>query len=160
MRSWRSAVARWWGSLVLMALVALCAGLAQSGTGHALLGDVGLYEVPPSYTELAFSSAGNLPSQLRSERAPIEVAFSIHNVSGASQAYNWSIALSHSGQAHVKASGIVNVPAQGLAKVTKTVVMACVGGRLQVVVRLASPAESIDFWVTCPAQARSGSERR
>ena len=112
MRSWRRAVAHWWGSLVIVALVALCAGLAQIGTGHALLRDMGLYEVPPSYTELAFSSSGDLPSQVKSEHARIKVAFSIHNVSGTSRTYNWSITLVHSGKGLVKASGIVNVPAR------------------------------------------------
>ena len=146
---------KWWGGLVVLALVLLGASLAQTGTGHALLQDTGLYEAPPSFTELAFTAPANLPAQLKSAHAPIGVSFSIHNVSGASRTYDWSIALVRSSQSHVKASGVATVPPQGRATVAKTVAMSCVGGRLQIVVRLASPAESIDFWVTCPLQTRS-----
>ena len=139
---------------MLMALVMLSAGFAQTRQGHALLQGVGLYEAPTSYSELAFTAPGNLPRQLKSEHAPIGVSFGIHNVSGSSRTYRWSIVLARSGQSHVKASGVVSVPAQGRVTVARTVAMACAGGRLQVVVRLASPAESIDFWATCPAQSR------
>lgn len=145
---------RWWGALVLAALIVLSAGLAQTGQGHALLQDAGLYEAPASYTELAFTAPRNLPSQLRSDRAPIGVSFRIHNVSMTSRTYSWSIALARSGRSHVGVSGVVTVPGQGWATVARTVTITCVGGRVQVVVRLAGPAESIDFWATCPAQTR------
>jgi hypothetical protein len=35
--------------------------------------------------------------------------------------------------------------------VTKSVAAECTSGRVQVVVHLASPSESISFWVTCPS---------
>jgi hypothetical protein len=146
---------RWWGALVLLALVVLCASLAQTGTGHALLQDAGLYEAPPTYTELTFTSPENLPTQLNSKHAAVGVSFSIHNVSGASRTYNWSITLVGSAHSHVGASGAATVPAQGRAIVARTVAVACAAGRLQVVVRLASPPESIDFWATCPLETRS-----
>ena len=144
-----------WNLLLLVALVVLCAGLAQTGRGHALLRDAGLYEEPSSYTELAFTTPGALASALPSSNSPIAVSFGIHNVAGPARAYHWSIVLAKAGQSHVKASGVVTVPAQGRATVARSVAMTCVGGRLQVMVRLASPAESVDFWVTCPARGRS-----
>jgi hypothetical protein len=143
------------GLVLLVALVVLCVGLAQTSQGHVLLGDVGLYEQPASYTELTFTSPGDLPSALPSPNSPINVSFGIHNTSGAVRAYQWSIVLAKASQSNVKATGTVTAPAQGRVTVTKSVAMACVGGRLQVLVRLASPAESVDFWVTCPANARS-----
>jgi hypothetical protein len=142
-------------SLVLVvASVLLCVSLAQTSQGHVLLSDVGLYEQPASYTELTFTTPGDLPSTLPSANSPIDVSFGIHNVSGTARAYQWSIALTKASQSHVKASGTVTAPPQGRVTVTKSVAMACVGGRLQVLVRLASPAQSIDFWVTCPATVR------
>lgn len=145
----------WWSALVLVVLVASSAGLAQTRQGHALLQDTGLFKVPTSYTELAFTDPRSLPSKLRSKRAPINVSFAVHNVSGSLRTYQWSIVLVRSGRSHVKASGAVNVPAQGNVTVTRTVAMACVGGRLQVVVRLVSSAEYIDFWARCPSPIRS-----
>ena len=143
-------------SLVLVvALLLLCVGLAQTSQGHVLLGDAGLYEPPASYTELTFTTPGDLPSTLPSSNSPIDVSFNIHNVSGAARSYQWSVVLTKTSQSHVKASGTVTAPAQGRVTVAKSVAMACVGGRLQVLVRLASPAESVDFWVTCPASAKS-----
>jgi hypothetical protein len=137
--------------VLLVVMVLLCVGLAQTNQGHVLLSDVGLYEQPASYAELTFTAPGDLPSALPSSNSPIDVSFSIHNVSGAASAYQWSVILTKTGQSHVKASGTATAPAQGRVTVTKSVAMACVGGRLQVLVRLARPAESVDFWVTCPA---------
>jgi hypothetical protein len=54
----------------------------------------------------------------------------------------------------VKASGTVTAPAQGRVTVTKSVAMTCVGGQLEVQARLADPAESIDFYLACPASAK------
>jgi len=145
---------RWWSAIALMVLLLVGAGVAQTGEGHVLLQDAGLVQGPSSYTELAFTDPGSLPSQLTSSSAPINVSFGIHNSSGSSRTYQWSIVLVHSGHSDVKASGAISTSVQGTAAVAKTVTAACVGGRLQVAVRLASPAESIAFWVTCPSPSR------
>jgi hypothetical protein len=148
---------RWsrWSALVLLALVVVSAGIAQTGTGHGLLRDVGLYQVPPSYTELAFTDPQALPLQFGSGHVSIPVSFGIHNVSDSSRTYNWSIALVSSGRSRPAAAGVVHTPAQGRATVDRTVETSCAGGRLQVVIRLASPAQSIDFWGTCTPGSRS-----
>jgi hypothetical protein len=143
-----------WGAAALVALVILGAGLAQTKSGRVLLQDAGLLQVPPSYTELAFTTPSNVPVTLKSAHAPIEVSFDIHNVSGSPRAYRWSITFVRSGRSHVKASGVVRAPAQGRATVATTFATVCVGGRLQVVVRLAIPTESIDFWATCVPSSR------
>ena len=139
-----------WYLLLLIAAVIACAGLAQTRQGHALLGAAGLYKEPATYTELAFSKPDALPSTLPKSNASVEVSFGIHNVSGNARSYTWSIALVRSGVNQVKASGGALTAAQGRTTITKSVVAACDGGRVQVVVHLASPAESIGFWMTCP----------
>lgn len=147
-----------WSLLSLVALVVICVGLAQTSRGHALLSDAGLYKEPASYTELAFATPDALPDSLLSAKGAegqtkgrIPVSFSVRNVSGSSQAYQWSITVT-GGKSQVKAAGTVGVPAQGKATITKSVTAACgTGPTLQVVVRLASSAESIDFLVSCPA---------
>jgi hypothetical protein len=143
-----------WQVLVLVAAVLICAALAQTQQGHVLLRNVGLSETPATYTELAFSEPGNLPRALTKPAENIKVSFSIHNVSGDPRSYQWSIILVHAGKSQVKANGSLLSPAQGQTEVTRSVQAACVGGRLQVVVRLISPSESINFWMTClPAAA-------
>jgi hypothetical protein len=139
-----------WQLLLLVAAVLVCAGLAQTQPGHAVLRDAGLYETPAAYTELTFSAPGTLPDAVAKPNASVTVAFGIHNVSNDSRNYNWSIVLVHSGKSQVKASGTVLTMAQGRSSVSKSVPAACSSGRVQVVVRLASPAESISFWVACP----------
>jgi hypothetical protein len=143
-----------WQWLLLAAVVLTCVGVAQTHQGHAALRDVGLYEAPATYTELAFSEPGKLPGALTKPNANINVSFTIHNVSSQSRSYQWSILLLEAGKSQVKATGAVSAPAQGQSEVTKSVGAACAGGRLQVTVRLASPAESISFWMTCPPAAK------
>lgn len=138
-----------WRSVAFLLLVLLCVGLAQTSKGHGVLRDVGLFQVPPSYTELAFTDPRGLPLELSSKQAPIHVSFNMHNVSGSSRAYHWSITMMRSGKSHLKASGVTPTTANGSATVARTVSMPCVGGRLQVVVRVAESTEPIDFWVAC-----------
>jgi hypothetical protein len=149
-----------WSLLSVFAAVLICVGLAQTQPGHALLRDTGLYETPAVYTELTFNEPGALPSALERPNGTVKVSFGIHNVSYAARSYQWSIHLVHAGKNRVVASGAAQTPAQGRTGVTRSVAAACVGGRFQVVVRLASPAESISFWVTCPpAAARKRAKR-
>jgi hypothetical protein len=145
-----------WLLLALIAIVLLCAGLAQTSPGHVALKDVGLYEPPASYTELAFSDPGSLPHVLVKPSAKVTVSFSIHNVSDAAHSYQWSITLTRAGTSQVGASGVVQLPAQGRATVSRTVAAACAGGRMQVTAQLVSPAESVSFWLTCPASGKRG----
>jgi hypothetical protein len=146
-----------WSALLLVILVVLCAGLAQTNPGHSVLADMGLYEAAPSYAELAFTDAGSLQNFVTAERASVSLSFGIHNVSGATRTYQWSILAVHEGTSKRAASGDVIVPAQGRATVAKSVRVTCPAGRDQMVVRLASPAESINFWVACPAK-KSGAK--
>lgn len=140
---------RWY--LLLFAVIAVvCLSLAQTSPGHRLLAATGLYEEPAIYTELAFTTPGALPNTLPTLTASVKVSFGIHNVSNDPRTYDWSIVLVHSGVSKVNASGTVVAAAQGRVAVTRSVVPACTGGQVQIVVRLASPAQSINFRMTCP----------
>jgi hypothetical protein len=136
---------------MLVILVLLCAGVAQTSPGHSVLVGLGLTKTPPSYTELAFTNAGSLQEYVASLQAPVTVSFGIHNVSGSARDYQWSIVAVHDGTNAGSLSGDVTVAAQGHAAFTENVQVTCPSGRDQMVLRLASPAESINFWVACPA---------
>jgi hypothetical protein len=129
----------------------LCAGVAQTSPGHSVLVGLGLTETPPGYTELSFTDPDGLQEFVASVQAPVTVSFGIHNVSGSQQAYRWSVVALHDGTNEGSASGDLTVAAQGHAAVTTNVQVTCPSGRIQMVLRLASPAESLNFWVACPA---------
>jgi hypothetical protein len=138
-----------WSSVALVGAVMVAAGLAQTRPGHAFLQRAGLFQVPSSYTELAFAHPQSLPQRLTSRQMSLNVSFVIHNVSPAQRGYRWTILLVRDGRAHPEAAGTVQIPAAGRADVTRTVTRTCVGGGVRLVVRLAVPAESIDFLATC-----------
>lgn len=138
-----------WHLLLLVAAVLAFVSLAQTSQGHTLLADAGLYETPAVYTELAFSQPTALPTTLKEPGGDVTVSFGIHNVSATVRAYEWSIVVVHDGKSQVKASGTAPVPSQGRTSIARSVVAACASGQTQVVVRLAAPAESINFWMTC-----------
>lgn len=142
---------RRWYLLLLAAIALICVSLAQTSRGHAALAAAGLYEEPASYTELAFTTPSALPNTLPTPTASVKVSFDIHNVSSDPRSYDWSIVIVGSSVSKVKVSGSVLTAAQGRASISRSVVPACTGGRIQVVVRLASPAQSISFWMTCPS---------
>jgi hypothetical protein len=142
-----------WGGLVLVGLAVAAAGVAQSGPGHALLQSAGLFQVPPAYTVLAFTHPQALPAQLRTKHATVGVSFKISNASDAARTYHWSILVARSGRSRVSATGSSKVSARGSATVARNVPVSCAGGRLQVVARLAAPAESVDFWTACWSRA-------
>jgi hypothetical protein len=140
-----------WSPLLLVILVLLCAGVAQTSPGHSILTGLGVTATPPSYTELSFTMPDGLQETVGAVQAPITVSFGIHNVSKSPKDYHWSAVAVHDGTNEGSVSGAVTVAAQGRTSVTGNIQATCPSGRDQVVVRLASPAESINFWVTCPA---------
>jgi hypothetical protein len=136
---------------MLVILVLLCAGVAQTSPGHSVLAGLGLTETPPGYAELSFTDPDGLQQFVASVQAPVTVSFGIHNVSGSAKNYRWSVVALHDGTNEGSASGDLAVAAQGHAAFTTNVQVTCPSGRIQMVLRLASPAESLNFWVACPA---------
>jgi hypothetical protein len=135
--------------LTLFGVLALLVGLAQTPPGYSLLRDTGLVGPAPSYTSLYFSDPGGLPSTVPSGHVALTVPFSVHNASSSSASYQWAIQVVHGNQRTTAASGTLTVPARGTTPESSQIAALCPSGELQVVVRLAAPAESIDFRAAC-----------
>jgi hypothetical protein len=142
----------------IVAVAGLALALAQTSPGHALLRKAGLYEEPASYTALAFTDPGSLPSRLSPVPSRVSVSFGISNSSGDPHAYQWSVLLHRAGQVKHLAAGEAEVPAGQSTTVTPTVTAACSTGQAQFTVQLAAPAESIAFWLTCSPRSQEAGE--
>jgi hypothetical protein len=148
---------KWWSSVALVAVVAVAAGSAQTNAGHVLLQKAGLSEVPASYTALAFAHPQSLPAQLGSKKSSTYLLFVIRNVSGPPHFYHWQVLLRHGEHTQDMAAGQVRLPSHGETTIGRTVTTSCVGGRIDLIVHLTAPAESINFWAACWPAKRSGS---
>ena len=149
-----------WHLLLLLVAVLACVNLAQTSQGHVLLADIGLYEAPATYSELAFSQPAALPGSLKEPGGDVKVSFDIHNVSNSERIYQWSIIVVNAGKSQIETTGNTPVSAQGRIGIAKSVMAACVSGRTEVFVRLATPApvESISFWMTCLAAKKQAKQ--
>jgi hypothetical protein len=137
--------------IVLIAVISIAAGIAQTHRGQGLLHAAGLSPPSGSYTALSFANPQTLPTRLGSKVAPIHISFVIRNASASSgpRAYHWVILLSHAGRSRAAAAGQVLVSSGAKTTVNKTVFTSCTRGRLKLAVHLAYPAESIDFRAAC-----------
>jgi hypothetical protein len=138
-----------WSAAALVAVALAGAGLAQTGTGHSVLRHAGLFQPPASYTALSFADPGQFPQQLYSRKALLDASFVIRNVTAAGHSYHWQIVDWHRGQERRLASGQTAVDSGGQATVARQVLTSCVGARLELVVRLTAPRESVTYWTTC-----------
>jgi len=137
------------GLLTLLGVLALLTGLAQTPPGHSVLRDTGLVGSPATYTSLYFTDPAGLPSTVPSGHVALTVSFSVHNSSSASDSYQWTIQVVHGSQRTQAARGTLTVPPGGTRPQNSDLDTLCPSGDLEVVVRLASPAESIDFRAAC-----------
>jgi hypothetical protein len=138
------------GKVLILMVIVLCAalaiGLAQTSAGGYLLREAGLSARPAGFTSLAFADPQSLPARLPSS---VRTSFTVTNTSGDPHSYQWSISMDHAGHTTPLAAGQVSVPAGGSTTVTRTVTASCANGQARMTVRLAAPAESIDFWAAC-----------
>lgn len=131
-----------------MAVVALMAGLLQTGNGYSFLQKIGFSGAAASYTSLAFTDPQSLPTHL-SRSIRMRLSFDVTNTSAGPRGYHWSLMLQRAGRDKRLAAGEINVPAGNRLTVARTVRASCTKGRARMIVRLAAPAESIDFWMDC-----------
>jgi hypothetical protein len=140
------------GAAVLVAVVAVAAGISQTSVGHAILQNLGILQTPSTYTSLAFAHPQSLPERLRLPQENVNVSFVVHNASNVLHDYRWSVFLAHNGRTRRVDTGELRVASgQGVA-ITRPVGVSCTGGRVRIVVNLvgaAPKAESIDFWTAC-----------
>jgi hypothetical protein len=133
---------------LLVAIVAV-AGFAQTAAGQSLMRSAGLVRAPGAGTALSFTDPGALPTSLPAGHVGLTVSFAIHNASGSAASYRWTVEVVY-GKKHVRAaSGQTDIVANGTKAETRQVTTFCPRGQLEVVVRLAAPAESIHFRAAC-----------
>ncbi len=132
--------------------------LAQTSAGHSVLRRAGLDMAPPSYSALSFAQPQSLPARLPARHTTMHVPFTIRNNSSDTKSYQWSLRASRIG----RVGGLTARPVSGRrtlapgATVTMdpALALSCEGGQIRITIRLASPAESIDFLSRCPTPAK------
>jgi hypothetical protein len=140
---------RWWGVVILIAVIILAACLAQTSPGHAMLRRVGLLKQSADYTSLAFLSPRQVPTQLSAKKRNVGVSFTIRNASRMSYDYQWSILLVQGSRTNHISAGSVRVASNREVTIRKSASISCAPGQARIVVSLAHPAEFIDAWVAC-----------
>jgi hypothetical protein len=138
-----------WSAAVLVAAVIVVAALAQTGVGRAALRVAGLSSAPAGYTALSFARVAQIPAQLYSREALLEPSFVIRNASPSVRTYDWVIVAVSDGHSQQVASGRTSVAAGASTTVNRTLLTSCASGRLQIVVRLLAPRESVAYWAAC-----------
>jgi hypothetical protein len=139
----------WPATIALVAIAAAVAGACQTSDGHVVLRKLGLLEGTTSYTSLAFLRPQSLPEQLQSKRADVPVSFTIHNSGNTTRDYQWSMLLVHGAHTRRVAAGGLRIAAGHDARITRSAAISCIRGRVQIVIRLMRPTESIAAWTVC-----------
>jgi hypothetical protein len=129
--------------------VAALVTVAQTSPGHSLLRLTGLVQSPAAYSALYFTDPGGLPARLPAGHVTLNLSFAVHNASASANSYRWTVQLVRGTKAHLAASGTTAIPADGTKAENPVVSTVCPSGVLEVVVRLAAPAESIHFRASC-----------
>ena len=110
---------------------------------------MGIAGPPTSYSALYFTNPAGLPSTMPSGRAGLDFSFAIHNATQSANGYRWTIQSVQGAKTLPVGHGVVTVPASGTRTERAAIKVVCPTGTLEIVVRLASPAESIDFRAAC-----------
>lgn len=140
---------RWRGLVTLTIVIVITAGLCQTSFGCTILGRLGLYEGPTSYTSLAFLHPQSLFGQLSPDKPIADVSFVIHNTSSAARSYQWSVSLVQEKHTSRVAAGTVRIASGGAISVSRSARISCARGRAKIVVSLARPAELINTRTAC-----------
>ncbi|MGH3259208.1 MAG: hypothetical protein ACRDOU_28045 [Streptosporangiaceae bacterium] len=142
-------------SAVVAMVLAMAAGLAQTGTGHTLMRLAGLTSAPAAYTALYFTDPQSLPTGVRSGSFALTVPFTLHNLSATARTYQWSVSAVQGTRIRAAVRGRLTMAPDQAENLILPVSGFCRAGSragsLQVVIRLAAPQESIDFWAACGA---------
>jgi hypothetical protein len=139
----------WRGYLALIAVVLAGAAVAQTSAGHQVLRGTGLYEAPATFTSLSFAHPGQLPLQLTSRRASVEVAFVITNSGRLARRYQWRVLVVRGASAAQLDGGTTLVQGGAAVSVERMTQVNCAGSRVGVKVQLRQPAQSIEAWMAC-----------
>jgi hypothetical protein len=139
-------------------MLVTAASLAQTPTGHSVLRRAGLETTPPTYTALSFARPQSLPTRLPAPRTSLRVPFTIRNDSPGTQSYQWSLKATRIGNAGGlsarSVSGTTALAPGATVAMDPALPLICHGGQIRITIRLASPAESIDFLSRCPTSPK------
>jgi hypothetical protein len=140
---------RWRGALGIIGIVIIAAMIGQTSIGHTMLQRVGLSAESTGYTSLSFLRPLSLPQSLTARQQEINVSFVINNHANTRQDYQWSLRLLQQGSSRKIDDGQIKLAPERLGIINRSIPISCAAGRVQIVVGLGRPAESIDAWATC-----------
>jgi hypothetical protein len=109
----------------------------------------GLEKAAQPYTALYFTDPGGLRTRIPLGHVAFVVAFTVQNETQTTNTYNWTVELVD-GKRTTRAAAGQQIMRGGIGEpLTASIVGLCQSGLLEVVVSLASPAESIHYTVPC-----------
>jgi hypothetical protein len=135
--------------MILIVGIVVLASVFQTSAGPALLRAAGLSQEPTGYTSLSFLHPQSPAEQLTPAHGNTVTSFAVHNATGSTRDYRWSVSLVRRGRTHQAHTGTVRLAPGRRAEITRSVAITCTRGVVRIVVSLESPAESIDTWITC-----------
>lgn len=142
-------VRRFRALLGLLAGAAVIAVLAQTPPGSFMLRETGLVKPAPTYTSLYFSDPNTLLTKLPFGHFSVDVPFSVHNASNTTVTYQWTIQTVVGQKSTRVASGHITEAPNTTYSRNETVTGLCLSRELVIIVKLAKPAQSIDFRAVC-----------
>lgn len=133
--------------LLLVALLA-ATGLGQTPPGRNFLRSAGVTGPTGHYSELAFSTPGDLARELYPGDALPALPFLVRNATGATRTYHWTVELTGSGAPRQVAAGQATLLDGGGITITPQGRVACTTGPVRVTVRL-DQHRSIGYDAAC-----------
>lgn len=139
---------RWSYGLLLLTVLAMGA-VCQTPPGRAVLRSAHIVGAPAAYTELTFVAPADLPSKLVATSAMNVPAFEIHNVTGETRNYRWSVILGSAGHSVRSATGETSLADGQRKTLSPALNVDCRPGAVTMTVKLAGSDESIAFKADC-----------
>lgn len=134
--------------IVLLIVLLVATGFSQTPPGRALLRSAGLAGPAGAYSELAFTAPEDLPRELSPGAVLPPLPFMVHNLTGDTRTYHWTVELAGSGGTRQAAAGQATLLDGGSITITPEGRVSCSAGPVQVTVRL-DRHRSIGYRAAC-----------
>jgi hypothetical protein len=144
----RTATARALAVITLLGLIAAAVVWAQGSAGRSLLRRAHISEPPTGYVQLYFHAPRSLPDYVVSARAHQHISFVLTNDEQRSTTLHWTISTQGSAPA---ARGQIHLAPGHQQVIRRTITVRCNRRRVYEKVQLASPSQSIGYWIACPS---------
>lgn len=149
----RTAITRALAAAALLGLVAAAVVWAQTSSGRAFLRRAHISEPATGYVQLYFHGPRSLPDYVVSARAHQHVSFVLVNDEQGPRTLRWTVSTQGYPPA---AQGEAHLTAGQSSVVHRTIAVRCTRHRVYEMVHLASPDQSIGYWISCPSSAVRG----